>query len=49
MRTDVIVASGEDPGGAGGGDGHPGQPWTPPQDPPSPDGSTPDGDGKHKK
>ncbi|MCX4664502.1 hypothetical protein OG711_23040 [Streptomyces uncialis] len=31
------------------GDGHPGQPWQPPQDPPSPDGSTPEGDGKHKK
>ena len=33
----------------GEGDGHPGQPWQPPQDPPSPDGSSPEGDGKHRK
>ncbi|MEU5160969.1 hypothetical protein AB0G74_15360 [Streptomyces sp. NPDC020875] len=33
----------------GGGDNLPGQPWTPPQEPPSPDGSTPEGDGKHRK
>lgn len=31
-----------------GGDGHPGQPWTP-TDEPHPDGSTPPGDGTHKK
>jgi hypothetical protein len=35
--------------GEGDGDGHPGQPWQPPQDPPSPDGSSPEGDGKHRK
>jgi hypothetical protein len=35
--------------GEGDGDGHPGQPWQPPQDPPSPDGSGPEGDGKHRK
>ncbi|MBH1936603.1 hypothetical protein I5Q34_20370 [Streptomyces sp. AV19] len=29
-------------------DGHPGQPWTP-TDEPHPDGSTPPGDGTHKK
>ncbi|MFI1797901.1 hypothetical protein ACH427_11155 [Streptomyces sp. NPDC020379] len=33
----------------GDGDGHPGQPWAPPSDPPSPDGSQPDGDGTHRK
>ncbi len=27
----------------------PGQPWEPPQEPPSPDGSSPEGDGKHRK
>lgn len=48
MWMGVIAASGEG-SGSGGGDGHPGQPWTPPQEPPNPDGSTPDGDGKHKK
>ncbi|MFE9610159.1 hypothetical protein [Streptomyces sp. NPDC006012] len=32
-----------------GDDDHPGQPWQPPQDPPSPDGSSPKGDGKHRK
>ncbi|WP_169366225.1 hypothetical protein [Wenjunlia vitaminophila] len=32
-----------------GDDDHPGQPWQPPQDPPSPDGSSPEGDGKHRK
>lgn len=32
-----------------GGDGHPGQPWTPPEEPPSPDGTTPPGDGTHRK
>ncbi|WP_329175723.1 hypothetical protein [Streptomyces sp. NBC_01477] len=36
-------AGGED------GDGHPGTPWTPPQEPPSPDGDTPPGDGTHRK
>ncbi|MGK5447595.1 hypothetical protein [Streptomyces radiopugnans] len=35
--------------GGNGGDGHPGTPWTPPQEPPNPDGSTPPGDGKHRK
>ncbi|GHA13590.1 hypothetical protein ACFOOM_32340 [Streptomyces echinoruber] len=30
-------------------DNTPGQPWQPPQDPPSPDGSSPEGDGKHRK
>jgi hypothetical protein len=48
MRFALIVANGEQ-GSDSGGDGHPGQPWTPPQDPPKPDGSTPDGPGKHKK
>ncbi|MEV5508265.1 hypothetical protein [Streptomyces orinoci] len=32
----------------GEGDGHPGQPWQP-ADEPHPDGSTPPGDGAHKK
>ncbi|MET8629636.1 ATP-binding protein [Kitasatospora sp. NPDC004669] len=36
-------------GGGGEGDGHPGTPWTPPSDPPSPDGTTPPGDGGHRK
>ncbi|MFI1768979.1 hypothetical protein ACH41H_44075 [Streptomyces sp. NPDC020800] len=31
------------------GDSHPGTPWTPPEEPPSPDGSSPEGDGKHRK
>ncbi|MEV6808441.1 hypothetical protein ACH4NF_19165 [Streptomyces sp. NPDC017248] len=31
------------------GDGNPGTPWTPPEEPPSPDGSSPEGDGKHRK
>ncbi|WP_335937062.1 hypothetical protein [Streptomyces sp. PTD5-9] len=30
-------------------DNLPGQPWQPPQDPPSPDGGSPEGDGKHRK
>lgn len=48
MRVDWIVAS---DGGQGSGDGDklPGQPWQPPQQPPSPDGGTPPGDGTHKK
>ncbi|WP_164737789.1 hypothetical protein [Streptomyces luteoverticillatus] len=33
----------------GEGDGHPGQPWTPPAEPPSPDGGSPEGDGAHRK
>ncbi|MFI6583117.1 hypothetical protein [Embleya sp. NPDC050493] len=46
MRFEAIVANGDkDPDKKD----HPGQPWTPPQDPPSPDGTTPDGPGKHKK
>ncbi|MEV7505942.1 hypothetical protein [Streptomyces sp. NPDC093018] len=32
-----------------GEDGAPGQPWNPPEEPPSPDGSSPEGDGKHRK
>ncbi|MFF5443159.1 hypothetical protein [Streptomyces achromogenes] len=36
-------------GSGDGGDTMPGQPWQPPQDPPSPDGSSPEGDGKHRK
>jgi hypothetical protein len=35
--------------GTGDEDKTPGTPWQPPQDPPSPDGSSPDGDGKHRK
>ncbi|MFH8775673.1 hypothetical protein [Streptomyces sp. NPDC017958] len=27
----------------------PGQPWNPPEEPPSPDGGSPEGDGKHRK
>lgn len=34
---------------ADGEDTVPGEPWEPPQDPPSPDGSAPEGDGKHRK
>lgn len=37
---------GKDDGG--GDDGHPGTPWTPPENP-HPDGSTPPGDGDHRK
>ncbi|MGW4907364.1 hypothetical protein [Streptomyces hyaluromycini] len=33
----------------GDDDNTPGQPWTPPEEPPSPDGSAPQGDGKHRK
>lgn len=33
----------------GEGDGHPGTPWTPPEEPPNPDGTTPPGDGTHRK
>ncbi|GLW14171.1 hypothetical protein ACFXN2_29110 [Streptomyces kronopolitis] len=40
-RTQDITA-------AEGGDGHPGQPWTPPP-PPPPDGEMPPGDGTHRK
>ena len=35
--------------GGDDGDGHPGTPWTPPEEPPSPDGSTPPGDGDHRE
>ncbi|MER5974114.1 hypothetical protein ABT112_31115 [Streptomyces sp. NPDC002055] len=35
--------------GGDDGDGHPGTPWTPPEEPPNPDGSTPPGDGTHRK
>jgi hypothetical protein len=31
----------------GNGDSLPGRPWTPPE--PSPDGGSPEGDGKHRK
>ncbi|MFF5407668.1 hypothetical protein ACFY8K_32990 [Streptomyces misionensis] len=34
---------------ANGDDNLPGQPWNPPQEPPSPDGGSPEGDGKHRK
>lgn len=36
-------------GGGGNGDKLPGQPWTPPPTPPSPDGGSPPGDGGHRK
>lgn len=43
MRVRIdLCADGDD-------DNAPGQPWQPPQDPPSPDGSSPEGDGKHRK
>jgi hypothetical protein len=45
MRTSTDLYAG--PGD--GDDNVPGQPWTPPQEPPSPDGSGPEGDGKHRK
>lgn len=32
-----------------GDDSLPGQPWNPPEEPPSPDGGSPEGDGKHRK
>ncbi len=34
-------------GGDDGDDNLPGTPWTPPE--PSPDGGSPEGDGKHRK
>jgi hypothetical protein len=43
------VSDENDNQGAGNGDTVPGQPWTPPQEPPSPDGGMPEGDGKHRK
>ncbi|MET7764784.1 hypothetical protein [Streptomyces sp. NPDC005336] len=42
VRIDLRADGGDD-------DKAPGQPWQPPQDPPSPDGSSPEGDGKHRK
>lgn len=45
VRTGSSGGSGND----GGGDKLPGQPWTPPKEPPQPDGSTPPGDGTHRK
>jgi len=45
-RKELIVAGFD---GGDGGDGHPGTPWTPPEEPPSPDGTTPPGDGTHRK
>ncbi|MFD7986981.1 hypothetical protein ACFV4M_26865 [Kitasatospora indigofera] len=45
---DIDQAHGAASGG-GEGDNLPGTPWTPPQDPPSPDGSPPPGDGGHRK
>lgn len=44
LRIDLLA----DGDGSDGGT-TPGQPWQPPQDPPSPDGSSPEGDGKHRK
>lgn len=44
MGTDTCAVQGGDEG-----DGHPGTPWTPPEEPPSPDGNTPPGDGKHRR
>ncbi|MFE0423690.1 hypothetical protein [Streptomyces sp. NPDC058953] len=51
MVESVMRSGGGEDSGDGGGsnDSLPGQPWTPPQEPPSPDGSTPEGDGKHRK
>ncbi|MEU6173970.1 hypothetical protein ABZ832_18865 [Streptantibioticus parmotrematis] len=44
MRIEIRPHAGGD-----GGDSLPGQPWQPPQEPPSPDGGSPEGDGKHRK
>ncbi|MBB1252859.1 hypothetical protein H3146_05690 [Streptomyces sp. OF3] len=44
VRIDLFADGDDD-----GDDKAPGQPWPPPQDPPSPDGSCPEGDGKHRK
>jgi hypothetical protein len=49
MDNDGGHGGGGSGGGGGEGDGHPGTPWTPPSDPPSPDGTTPPGDGGHRK
>lgn len=49
MAEPRLRTGGDTDDGGSGGDGHPGQPWTPPQEPPSPDGSTPDGSGTHRK
>ncbi|MEU9110586.1 hypothetical protein AB0D04_01995 [Streptomyces sp. NPDC048483] len=44
----TAVDGGDHDSGGDSDDGHPGTPWTPPDDP-SPDGSTPPGDGDHRK
>ncbi|WP_275124696.1 hypothetical protein [Streptomyces sp. ICBB 8177] len=44
MRIEILTHAGGD-----GGDSLPGQPWQPPQEPPSPDGGSPEGDGKHRR
>ncbi|MGW4894728.1 ATP-binding protein [Kitasatospora sp. NPDC004240] len=46
-ELDMDIDTGHGVGGEG--DGHPGTPWTPPSEPPSPDGTTPPGDGGHRK
>ncbi|MFE3887831.1 hypothetical protein ACFXPQ_33830 [Streptomyces lydicus] len=50
MRMQIITTADGGPqcGGEDGGEGHPGQPWTPPP-PPPPDGDMPPGDGTHRK
>ncbi|AEW92469.1 hypothetical protein SCATT_00980 [Streptantibioticus cattleyicolor NRRL 8057 = DSM 46488] len=42
---DVIVRA----GGGDDGDKLPGQPWPGPTEDPKPDGSAPEGDGKHRR
>jgi hypothetical protein len=32
-----------------GGDSLPGQPWSPPKEPPTPDGGSPEGEGERRK
>ncbi len=49
MKVDRFTARYGTRAGGDEGDGHPGTPWTPPQEPPSPDGDTPPGDGTHRK
>ncbi|GGK13564.1 hypothetical protein GCM10011583_51950 [Streptomyces camponoticapitis] len=49
IRLSTQFAHGSGQGGdEGEGDGHPGQPWSP-TDEPHPDGTTPPGDGDHRK
>ncbi|MFI2029908.1 hypothetical protein [Streptomyces buecherae] len=47
FRT-AVDGGGQHGGNEEEGDGHPGQPWTPPA-PPPPDGEMPPGDGTHRK